>query len=79
MSVLNHCDATGVEIPEDTPTTGHHGRQYSDEARPIAEQYLRELDEIHTVFAVAFQAKLTELRAKYREKIRELPDDMVMP
>jgi len=75
MGTRTTCDGTGVEIPDDTPPTGLHGRQYSDDARQIAEAYLAELDAIHTESAVAFQAKLTVLRAKYRVQLIELPDD----
>jgi len=75
MAVRNHCDGTGVEIPDDTPVTGMHGKQYSDDARPIAEAYLRELDEIHSEAAIAFQAKIIALRDKFRPQLKELPDD----
>lgn len=74
MGTRTTCDGTGVEIPEETPTTGHFGHQYSDEARLVAEEYLKRVDELHTEAAKAFQAALDALRAEYREKLHELPD-----
>ena len=75
MARVTTCDGTGAEIPEETPTTGLFGHQYSDEARPIAEEYLAALDALHSESATTFTAKLGELRAKYRSQLRELPDD----
>jgi hypothetical protein len=75
MATVTTCDGTGVQIPVDTPTTGIFGHQYSDDARPIAEKYLAELDLLHTEAARAFQAKLDALRTVYRHQLRELPDD----
>ena len=75
MASRNHCDGTGVEIPDDTPTTGFFGRQYSDEARLIAEEYLKKVDELHFEIATKFQAALDALRAEYRTRIQTLPDD----
>lgn len=75
MGTKTTCDGTGVDIPGDTPTTGMNGRQYCHEARKIAEDYLRDLDTTHTAMAMAFQKALTELRAKYREQLTQLPDD----
>lgn len=74
MAKINTCDGTGVEIPENTPETGHFHHQYSDAARPIAEAYLRELDEIHTETAQAMKIKVEVLRSRYRALLRELPD-----
>lgn len=74
MAKTTSCDGTGVAIPDDTPATGHFGKQYSDAARPIAEKYLAGVDELHTETATVFQAKLDDLRARYREQLRELPD-----
>jgi hypothetical protein len=76
MATITTCDGTGVEIPADTPTTGLFGHQYSEEARPIAEKYLAELDDLHTSAAIAFKNGLDSLRARYREQLRELPDDV---
>ena len=75
MARSTTCDATGVTIPEDTPTTGIFGHQYCDSARPLAEKYLEDLHDLHTRHAVAMQAELDEMRALYREKIATLPDD----
>ena len=69
------CDGTGVIIPDDTPTTGPYRHQYCDEARPIAERYLRELDEIHTEAASEFQSKLNRLREEARKVLAQLPDE----
>lgn len=75
MGTRTTCDGSGVEIAADTPTTGLHGKQYSEETRSLAEAYLAELDAIHTESATAFMAKLTELRAKYQGQLLELPDN----
>lgn len=76
MAKVTTCDGTGVEIPDSTPVTGQFGHQYSDDARPIAEKYLADLDELHTETARVFQEKLGALRERYRERLRELPDDV---
>lgn len=70
-----HCDGTGVEIPEDSPTLGHFGHQYSDEARVIAEEYLQALNDLHSEMASKFQADVDSLRAKYHERLAVLPDE----
>lgn len=75
MAKITTCDGTGVPIPEDTPATGIFGHQYSDDARPIAEKYLLDLDELHSRTAQRFQTELAELRALYREKLQQLPDE----
>ena len=75
MGRILTCDGTGVPIPDDTPTTGDLGRQYSDEARPIAQAYLDERDAIHTEHAEKFEAALEALRVKYRPQLAGLPDD----
>lgn len=74
MAGITVCDGTGVEIPEDAPTTGFFGKQYSDAARPVAEAYLAELNELHTAAHREFEVKLEALREKYRPQLRELPD-----
>lgn len=74
MATITTCDGTGVEIPADTPPTGYLGHQYSEAARPIAEQYLAAVDTLHTETARDFEEKLAHLRTMYREKLRELPD-----
>lgn len=75
MGTKTTCDGTGVEIPDDTPTTGLFGHQYSDEARMYAEEYLENMSQLHTRYATNFQAELNELKALYREKLKELPDE----
>ena len=70
------CDGTGVEIPEESPTTGMFGHQYSDKARPVAEQYLDAVNDLHTKAAQRFDEELSGLRAYYREQLDELPDDV---
>lgn len=75
MARITTCDGTGVEIPDDTPTTGHFGHQYCESARIVAEQYLADLDALHTKAAERFQAELTDLKSLYREKLKELPDE----
>jgi hypothetical protein len=76
MATVTTCDGTGVEIPAETPTTGQWGHQYSDAARPIAEAYLDDLSALHTKYAQLMQTELGELRARYREKLQQLPDDV---
>lgn len=75
MARVTTCDGTGIEIPEDTPVTGDFDHQYCDAARPIAEKYLEDLDNLHTRHAQSFQAELDDLRRLYREQLRQLPDD----
>lgn len=75
MAKKTTCDGTGIEIPEETPTTGHFGHQYSEEARPIAEEYLKEVDDLHTKAARFFEEGLAVLRGAYRERLAQLPDD----
>lgn len=75
MATTTTCDGTGIPIPNDTPVTGHFGHQYCDEARAIAEKYLADLDELHTRKAQEFQAELADLRARYREQLKQLPDE----
>lgn len=77
MAKITTCDGTDVEIPADTPITGLFGRQYSDAARPIAEKYLEEFDELHTKIAREMQAGIEALRARYRGELRQLPDDVL--
>lgn len=74
MGAKTVCDGTGVEIPDETPNTGIFGHQYCDEARPIAEEYLAKVSELHTQVAAQFKASLEDLRDTYRAKLRELPD-----
>ncbi len=74
MATITTCDGTGVEIPNGTLATGYFGHKYSDEARPIAEEYLAELNALHARSASAFTAELATLRARYSEKLRQLPD-----
>lgn len=69
------CDGTGDPIPDDTPTTGPWGRQYSDAARVIAEQYLQKVNDLHTRYSTLFQQELEDLRAATREHLKQLPDD----
>lgn len=76
MAKTTTCDGTGVEIPDDTPVTGHYGHQYADGARAIAEAYLAKVDEAHTEAAVLFAGRLERLRMEYRALLRELPDDV---
>ena len=76
MAKITTCDGTGVEIPADTPPTGHFGHQYSDEARPIAQAYLDAVDAVHTEVAELFAERLASLRASYGERLRELPDSV---
>jgi hypothetical protein len=71
----NFCDGTGVEIPEDTPTTGHFGRQYCEAARADAEEYLRLIDEAHTAAARLYEMARETLRGVYRLKLATLPDE----
>lgn len=75
MGRVTTCDGTGVPIADDTPKTGAYGHQYCEEARPIAEKYLADLDAIHTECAVAFQSKLDALRAEARKSLLQLPDE----
>lgn len=75
MAKKNFCDGTGLEIPEDTPTTGHFGRQYCNPARIEAEKYLAELDALHTEAAQFYESKREELRARYRAELQHLPDE----
>jgi len=76
MARATTCDGTGAQIPDDTPSTGLFGHQYSDEARPVAEGYLRELDALHTAASATFQRGLAELRDRYRAKLNTLPDEI---
>lgn len=75
MATRNICDGTGVEIPEETPTTGHFGKQYCDEARPLADEYLAKLDKMHTAAAEKWSADLAALKAEYRPLLTSLPDE----
>lgn len=75
MATKNFCDGTGVEIPDDTPTTGHFGRQYSAEARAVAEEYLQLLDEAHTSAARKYETDRETLRQVFRLKLAKLPDE----
>lgn len=75
MATKNFCDGTGLEIPDDTPTTGVFKRQYCNPARIEAEKYLAELDELHTWAAQLYEAKREELRARYRAELQHLPDE----
>lgn len=74
MAVRNVCDGNGTEIAPDTPCTGNFGHQYCDELRPVAENYLADLNALHTRCAERFTLELSELRALYHEKLAELPD-----
>lgn len=76
MAKATTCDGTGTPIPDDTPATGLFGHQYSDEARPIAEEYLREVNDLHTTTAAAFQRTLEAIRDRYRAQLRSLPDEI---
>lgn len=76
MAKKTTCDGTGVEIPDETPTTGFFGHQYCDEARSIAQKYLEEIDALHLECAIAFQLSLGRIRDSYREKLQQLPDDV---
>jgi hypothetical protein len=75
MGTRTTCDGTGVEIPADTPTTGHFGHQYCDDARGVATEYLAAVNQLHTDIAAMFQERLDLLRAQYRERLTQLPDD----
>lgn len=75
MATKNFCDGTGVEIPDDTPITGHFGRQYSAEARAVAEEYLQLLDEAHTAAARHYENARENLRSLFRLKLAKLPDE----
>jgi hypothetical protein len=75
MATRTTCDGTGVVISDDTPVTGIMGHQYCDDARPVAEMYLADVSELHTKHAQAFTLELQELRARYREKLSQLPDE----
>lgn len=75
MASRTICDGCGTEIADDTPTTGHFGKQYSSELRPVAEEYLAKLDELHTAAALQFTSELCKLRAHYREMLLKLPDE----
>lgn len=77
MARATTCDGTGATIPDDTPATGYWGHQYSDAARPVAEEYLRELNALHTRAARDFMDQLDALRARYHEKLTTLPDHIV--
>lgn len=74
MAKITTCDGNGTEIAEDTPTTGMFGHQYCDEMRPVAEAYMAALSDLHARHAEKFTAELTEIRAHYKAKLRELPD-----
>lgn len=76
MARVTTCDGTGVEIPNDTPTTGLFGHQYCPEARAIAEKYLEELNALQQQQAAAFESALHTLRSSYRDKLYQLPDDV---
>jgi len=75
MATINTCDGTGVPIPDSTPVTGVLGNQYCDDARPLAQKYLDDLNDLHTQVAQQFQTRLNELRAAYHEKLKKLPDE----
>lgn len=75
MATKNFCDGTGLEIDDDTPPTGHFGRQYCEAARADAEEYLRLVDEAHTAAARHFETARENLRSLFRLKLATLPDE----
>ena len=75
MGVRTTCDGTGVPIPGDSPTTGLFGHQYCPEAREIAEKYLEEVDTLHSAMAETFGTALSEIRARYKQDLLQLPDE----
>jgi hypothetical protein len=76
VGAISVCDGTGEPLKDGTPVTGLLGKQYCDEARVIAEQYLADLNALHTESAITFMNRLTSLRAIYHEKLRKLPDEL---
>jgi hypothetical protein len=74
VAKITTCDGTGVAIPDDTPTTGAFQHQYCIEARPIAEKYLADVDELHTRCADMFKIGLELLREEARKSLNQLPD-----
>lgn len=75
MGSITTCDGSGVEISPESPKTGHFDRVYSEEMRPIAENYLCKVDDLHTRMATQFTDELALIRATYREKLKFLPDE----
>jgi hypothetical protein len=75
MAKVTTCDGLGVPIAEETPTTGLFGHQYCDEARPIAEEYLKAVDDLHTRLSEEFASEMAKIRSAYRLKLIQLPDE----
>jgi len=49
-------------------------REYSDEDAKIAQEFIKERDELHDIVARQWQHGLASLVREYREKLPSLPD-----